>query len=514
MNFEKHAMKKQNIFIIVFSVLFVASLIFYLILVLNGFMQQHVALFIIMSLLIPYFLCMIAFNIGWAIAIKKQLKEATQENRNALGLDHLFFNYNIFEKQVRELDKKHRNKESFILVFSPTNYVTSTNLSKNSIIKELNKEVALIVENSIEKEKLLSYHDCTYCYYERLFVMCVYADQAKVEELIEYIKKSIFEMTEEKKLKVLVSPFFGISEYKDNDLYVTIQNAMFARRYAENNYQDLTYYTPMLRKEASYEEIDEMRKALLDGEFEVYYQPKYSLIEKRFVSAEALIRWNSPKYGLVSPAKFVEKAELGGLIHELDLFVFNTVCKKLHDDRKANKRFLPVSVNFSLYEFYNPAFVKTVFDTLDENLLAPELIEIEITETTTQANTFMATSILRKLKDYGLKISMDDFGSGFSSLSNLNRMPFDIVKIDKSIIDGIVSDSKSFETVKLIVGLCKANGMKVVAEGVDKEDEVALLKKVKCDMIQGFYYSKPLSADEFDKFLIENNFETKEAKGL
>lgn len=514
MDFNKHAMKKQNTFIVVFAVLFVVSLVTYIILVLNGFLEAHIGLFIILSLLIPFFLCMIAFNIGWAIAIKKQIKEATQENRNALGLDHLFFNYNIFERRIRELDKKLRNKEAFVIVFSPTNYVTSTNLSKNSIIKELNKEVALIVEDSVSKENIISYKECSFCYYERLFVMCVYSSQDKVEELIEHIRKSIFEMAERKELKVLVSPFFGVSEYKDKDIYVAIQNAMFARRYAENNYQDVTYYTPMLRKEASYEEIDEMRKALLDGEFEVYYQPKYSLAEKRFVSAEALIRWNSPKYGLVSPAKFVEKAELGGLIHELDLFVFNTVCKKLHDDRKANKRCLPVSVNFSLYEFYNPAFVKTVFDTLDENLLAPELIEIEITETTTQANTFMATSILRKLKDYGLKISMDDFGSGFSSLSNLNRMPFDIVKIDKSIIDGIVSDSKSYETVKLIVGLCKANGMKVVAEGVDKEEEVSLLKKVKCDMIQGFYYSKPIPSEEYDKFLIENNFETKEAKGL
>ncbi|MCF0108318.1 MAG: EAL domain-containing protein, partial [Bacilli bacterium] len=170
-------------------------------------------------------------------------------------------------------------------------------------------------------------------------------------------------------------------------------------------------------------------------------------------------------------------------------------------------RMISVSVNFSMYEFYSPTFLEDVDRIIKASDINPSFIEIEITETTSQANPFLAISILKKLKEYGLKILMDDFGIGYSNLSTLSKVPFDTVKIDKTFIDGIISDLKTREIIRFLISLCKTNGMEVIAEGVDKQEQVEILKKLKCDTIQGYYYSEPLPREEFEQFLIDNPFE-------
>ena len=235
------------------------------------------------------------------------------------------------------------------------------------------------------------------------------------------------------------------------------------------------------------------------------------MASKRFISSEALIRWDSKKYGLLDPGKFIEKAENGGLIHELDMFVFKKVCEDLNETKRKGRRVIPVSVNFSLYEFYSPNFIDDLIAIIDENKINPSLVEIEVTESTSQSNPFVSISIMKKLKERGLKILMDDFGVGFSNFKNLKKMPIDTIKIDKSFIDEIVIDSKSREIVKFLISLCKVNGLEVVAEGVDNKEQVEILKKFRCDTIQGFFYSKPLNKNEYEKFLLSNDFEKKEA---
>ena len=290
-----------------------------------------------------------------------------------------------------------------------------------------------------------------------------------------------------------------------------IENALVAREYSERNFEGVTFYQPSFRKTVSSSDIDELQEALEKGEFIVYYQPKYDLANKRFISSEALIRWNSEKYGLLSPAKFLDKAEAVGLTHEIDTFVLRKVCENLNDLRRRGRRLLPVSVNFSLYEFYSASFLDMIVAIMDEYNIPPELIEIEITEATSQANQFLSISIIKKLKERGMRVLMDDFGIGFSNVGNLKKIPFDAVKIDKSFIDDIATDPKSREIVKFLIGLCKVNGMEVIAEGVDNKEQVEILKKNKCDTIQGFYYSKPLSKADYEKFLADNPFEKKEA---
>ena len=157
-----------------------------------------------------------------------------------------------------------------------------------------------------------------------------------------------------------------------------------------------------------------INKAIENNEFVVYYQPKYNLTLKKFISSEALVRWENPKRGLLSPSQFVPQAEQMGLIHKIDMYIFERVCKDLQDFKRKGRRLLPVSVNFSLYEFYNHGFIDDLVSLMNKYNIPPTLIEIEITEQTTNANNFIATSILKRIKDLGIRILMDDFGVSYS----------------------------------------------------------------------------------------------------
>lgn len=248
-------------------------------------------------------------------------------------------------------------------------------------------------------------------------------------------------------------------------------------------------------------------KAIENEEFVVYYQPKFNLKEKKFVSAEALIRWNSPEYGLLNPGQFISKAEASGLSNELDKFVLVQVCKDLQDSIKRGRRVVPVSLNFSLFEFFHMNFITTIEETLEKYKIPANLIEIEILERTSQSNPFLAISIIKKLKEKGIRVLMDDFGIGYSNISYLSKIPFDTIKIDQSYIKDIEKDEKARNVIKCIIDLGKLNGLEVIAEGVDNEAQVKILEGFGCDTIQGFYYSKAIKRSEFSQLLISNPFE-------
>ena len=336
-------------------------------------------------------------------------------------------------------------------------------------------------------------------------------NEITLQEIAELIVKEIYEFAAKECKHLWVQPFFGIAIVnKEQTMLQQIENALVARDYSERNFEVITFYQPSFRRGVSSSDIDEISEGLEKKEFVVYYQPKYDVVKKRFISCEALIRWKSEKHGFLTPTKFLGKAEAAGLIHEIDTFVLRKVCEDLNDLRRRGKRLLPVSVNFSLYEFYSSNFLNTILDVLDEYQIPTNLIEIEITEATSQANQFLSVSIIKKLKEKGMRVLMDDFGVGFSNVGNLKKIPFDAVKIDKSFVDDITGDVKAREIVKFLISLCKVNEMEVIAEGVDSKEQVDLLRKIKCDTIQGFFYSEPLSKTDYEKFLLNNPFEKKE----
>ena len=184
----------------------------------------------------------------------------------------------------------------------------------------------------------------------------------------------------------------------------------------------------------------------------------------------------------------------------------------LADQKRRGRAVIPVSINFSQYEFYSPSFLEDIDSIMKEYKIDPYNIQIEITEPTARKNEFMTLAILNKLKARGIKIAMDDFGVGYSNLANLNRLPFDTIKIDKSFIDNIVPSIKTREIVRLLINFCKAAGIEVVAEGVETKEQVEILQKIKCDTIQGNYFSKPLPKNEYEK-LISKTFQKIDKEG-
>ena len=472
-------------------------------LLLNGiFIAIPIVLAIIFVILLTYYVNRVSL-----------LKTIELENENVLGRKSEFNNLYVFQKRVFLLARFRKKQSQHVIAFTFSNLAVSQNVNRNEEVFGVNDFVVDYLP-SLAKELNANPRDFVFGFSSGTFLIYAFKqNEQSISTICETLARKIYEYGAENCRHVYVQPFFGIDVVNNEETLVQhIDNAQIARQYSERNFESITFYRPSFRKTVNANDIDELQKALENNEFVVYYQPKFDLTNKRFISSEALIRWNSEKYGFLNPAKFLGKAEAAGLTHDIDTFVLRKVCENLNDLRRRGKRLLPVSVNFSLYEFYSNNFLDTIISIMERYEIPSNLIEIEITEATSQANQFLSISIIKKLKDRGMRVLMDDFGIGFSNVGNLKKIPFDAVKIDKSFIDDIATDSKAREIVKFLIGLCKVNGMEVIAEGVDNKDQVEILRRNKCDTIQGFYYSQALSKQDFEKFLADNPFEKKEDK--
>lgn len=267
-----------------------------------------------------------------------------------------------------------------------------------------------------------------------------------------------------------------------------------AKRSGGANYQ---FYTADMHELASRRLSLEtsLRRAIQSKEFLIYYQPRVSVDSLEITGVEALVRWQHPQLGLISPAEFIPLAEDTGLIVPLGEWVLRTAC--LQSKAWQAQGFAPIqmAVNISARQFHDQDLAQTVIRILDETRLAPEHLELELTESSLMRNTEFASGILRRLKGMGIKISIDDFGTGFSSLASLKRLPIDALKIDKSFVSDATTDPDDASLVMAIITLAHNLRLKVIAEGVETEEQLRFLHLLRCDEIQGYLFSKPLPAD-------------------
>lgn len=442
-------------------------------------------------------------------------QELIHENSFNLGRKSNFYNSHTLEIRVRRM-RRHgfRNKTAYVVVFSAGNNTVIRSTNRNSVMSKLNGYLSDYFTLKFHKNVRKIRKSNAYCFYHGYFVLYSFMDNEFIEKFTNDLATDLFKIAEENQIHVFVQPYFGIAKVTNpkENLFTSIDNAIGARNYAEKNFQEKIYYNEEIINTVTDDDIKEIQKGMDNGEFVVYYQPKFSLKSNEILGAEALIRWNSPKYGFSGPDKFLPKAEEGGIMHDIDMYVFKTVCEDLAESKRRGRRILPVSVNFSLYEFYAPNFLSDLVEILNSSDIDPKYIEIEITESTSQANSFLAVSYLKKIKEQGMQILMDDFGMGYSNVATLNKLPIDKVKIDKSLIDNIVEDQKTRESVRYLINLCIANGMESIAEGVDNAKQVETLRRLHCDVIQGYYYSRPISKKAYEEFLLENKFEKKNTK--
>ena len=244
-----------------------------------------------------------------------------------------------------------------------------------------------------------------------------------------------------------------------------------------------------------------LRRAIQNEEFLIHYQPRVSVDSLEITGVEALVRWQHPQLGLISPAEFVPLAEDTGLIVPIGEWVLRQAC--LQSKAWQSQGFAPIqmAVNICARQFHDHDLAETVIRILDETNLAPQHLELELTESSIMRNLEVAAAVLGRLKSMGVNISIDDFGTGFSSLASLKRLPIDALKIDKSFVSDATTDPDDAALVMAIITLAHNLRLKVIAEGVETEEQLRFLQLLRCDEIQGNLFSKPLAADAFVSLL-------------
>jgi len=249
--------------------------------------------------------------------------------------------------------------------------------------------------------------------------------------------------------------------------------------------------------------IHEMDGALAEKQFKVVYQPKFNIKgdEPRLCSAEALVRWQHPELGMISPGIFIPLFEENGLINSLDNYVWSEVARQIKSWKVAFGVTVPVSVNVSRVDLLSPGYEENMLWLVHTNFLQPSDMLLEITESAYTENSERIIEIANSLRSHGFKLEMDDFGSGYSSLNMLASLPIDALKLDMKFVRRICENAKDLRMVQLMIEIASFLNVPVIAEGVETEEQYRLLKENGCDIIQGYYFSKPLPVDQFSEMI-------------
>lgn len=307
-----------------------------------------------------------------------------------------------------------------------------------------------------------------------------------------------------------LSPSIGIAVYPDDgedpsELIKNADAAMYlAKEKGRNNYQ---FYTPVLNART----LDrlkletDLRVALEQGQFELHYQPQIMAGNKKLYGVEALVRWRHPERGLVPPNHFIPLAEETGLIIPLGSWVIAEAARQINLWRGNGLADLVVSVNISALQFHQAGFLAEVQGILARAGTPPSSLELELTESMLMSDMEVSIQVLQAFRDLGYRIAIDDFGTGFSCLNYLRRLPANILKIDQSFVRDMQTDSASLAIVTSIIGLADSLGMETIAEGVETADEYAVLASQGCRLMQGYHFSKPLPAAQFETWVQQWN---------
>ncbi len=303
---------------------------------------------------------------------------------------------------------------------------------------------------------------------------------------------------------------YGIYPRSDRkcDIHRRFDCALLACNSIKGDYKrEVSYYdSSMLEFEAYSERLAaDMDQGLSEGRFKVYYQPKYFIQseEPYLSSAEALIRWDHPELGMISPGQFIPIFEGNGMIRKLDRFVWREAARQIGEWKRLHGKSLPVSVNVSRIDLMETGFTDEIRSIMDEAGITPEEFLLEVTESAYTEDSDRIIEVVKNLRSLGMRIEMDDFGTGYSSLNMLSSLPIDVLKLDMGFIRNIENNEKNLKMVELVMNIASYLNLKVVAEGVETKEQYKLLKKTGVHLVQGYYFSRPVPADEMEKILLK-----------
>ncbi|MGJ7910761.1 sensor domain-containing protein [Neobacillus sp. LXY-1] len=436
--------------------------------------------------------------------------DVTEKLKSQAKLEYLAYhdaltttpNMHYLNNKIREeicLAKKHGSPAS-MMFFNLDRFKLIVDSYGHQVGDHLLKKVALRLKGLVsEKGTLIRVGGDDFIVYLPNFEL------TRAEQFAKFLIQSFSEPFFHKDHEVRISASIGISFLKtDSVLEKMVQEASAAMHVAKeiggNQYK--VYSADFKEKSDRKLQIDQkLRKAIEQDNLELYYQPKIELSHHQLTGMEALIRWNDPELGFVSPSEFIPIAEETGLIIPIGKWVLETACKHNIEWQKKGYAPIQVCVNISSKQFLQDDFINMVEECLQDSGLSPEYLNLEITEGIALYNIKEAIVKLNKLKQLGLSVSLDDFGTGYSSLSYIKSLPIDVLKIDRSFIIDICENKQDAAIIQSVISLSHSLDLIVVAEGVENEQQLSLLGNLNCDEIQGYYYAKPMSYSDFENFL-------------
>ncbi len=412
------------------------------------------------------------------------------------------YNKDKFLKTTRVMIQNNPDKKFVFIRVDIDRFQLINSFYGNPEGDRLIKYIALGLENLSKSREIFSYGRLE----ADVFACCgTYESEEEVFSLIEQHAEIIKNYNK----NFDIVPNFGVYFIDDENVSpnAMLDKATLAAKTCKGNYLDTygVFKNEMSEKlEKEQEIVNEMTTALEEKQFIVYLQPKYSLETNAPAGAEALVRWLHPEKGMISPGLFVPVFEKNGFIEKLDHYVWEEICKYLKKwiDEGLNPN--PISVNISRVDLYNPQIVDFIVNLTDKYDVPHNLFQLELTETAYMDNPQVMKQVVAELKNNGYTVLMDDFGSGYSSLSILKEVEVDVLKIDMRFFDSTANDGRSENIIASVVRMAKWLGMPAVAEGVEKSEQVNFLGSVGCEYVQGFYFARPMPIDEYEQLAKEN----------
>ncbi|MEG2014612.1 MAG: EAL domain-containing protein, partial [Clostridia bacterium] len=339
---------------------------------------------------------------------------------------------------------------------------------------------------------------------------CLPYDKEKVEGMVRQSKKTLAQYN----TNYDIVPSIGICIVEDSSISVEemYNRATLASKTCKGNYVDFyAYYNESMSVSLTIEQeiTNEMNFALENEQFEIYLQPQYNIHTNLPCGAEALVRWNHPKKGLIMPDSFIPIFERNGFITKLDYYVWEQTCKCLCSRKSKGIKPYPISVNVSRVNLYNPNLPETLLSLVEKYGVDPALLHLELTESAYTDNPTAMKKTMEQLQSYGFIIMMDDFGSGYSSLSLLKDIAIDVLKIDMHFLSQADTPGRGENIIASIIRMAKWLNIPVIAEGAETAEQVDFLRSVGCDYVQGFYFARPMPIADYDKLCVDLFLDTR-----
>ncbi|MDD3570378.1 MAG: EAL domain-containing protein [Lachnospiraceae bacterium] len=429
---------------------------------------------------------------------KKEIEAANEKLIYRADYDMLtgIYNRQAFCRETAKILEKEKNEKYVLLRFDVERFKVINDLFGTETGDEVLCTIALNFKRILRRWGTYGRLEADH------FVCCFPEKFFNAEKILERIDIVI------NRIKINYSIVVNFGVYSIDDISLPVERmcdrAHLALRTIKGNYiKKYAFYDENLRNTILKEQqiANEMDYALKSGQFKIHLQPIYSVASEKPVSAEALVRWYHPQRGLISPVDFIPLFEKNGFISKLDAYVWEEVCKFISNEKKKGHKVVPISVNVSRINLYNANICNDIIELTQKYGIEPQMLKLEITESAYTDNPHQLLKVMETLQRYGFEVLMDDFGSGYSSLNMLKDVPVDILKIDMKFIEDLEVSSRAGSVMTNVIRMAKWLNMSVVAEGVETKAQLVVLRNIGCDKVQGYYLSKPLPTEEFEKLI-------------